>query len=287
MKGRTALVKFGRLIPDKVWLKLMYRYKFGKRLNLQNPISFNEKIQWLKLYDHNPTHVQLVDKNKVKQYVESIIGKDHIIPTIGIWSSFDEIDFNTLPDQFVLKCTHDSGGLCICKSKAEFDVSKAKSKIDNSIKRNYFLDYREWPYKSVVPQIIAEPYLQDRIEHELKDYKFFCFNGSVQFFKIDFDRFTKHRANYYDRNLTLLPFGEGDYPRDYTKVIKMPARINEMIDMAEKLAGEEPFVRVDLYYCNGEIYFGEMTFFPASGFGAFTPPEWDEKIGEFLKLPNR
>lgn len=285
MQLRNMLVKIGKIVPDKMWVELIYRYKFGKKLNLKNPVTFNEKLQWLKIYDHNEQHAILVDKEKVKAYVADLIGEEYIIPTIGVWTDFDDIDFGSLPNRFVLKCTHDSGGLCVCKDKKLFDRSFAKKKINKSLKRDYYLDYREWPYKKVKHKIIAEQYLEDNVDHELRDYKFFCFGGRVEFFKVDFDRFKRHRANYYDRQQNLLPFGEADYPPDFERKIEIPDKIEDMIRLAEKIASNEPFVRIDLYYCNKRIYFGEITFFPASGFGKFTPDDWDEKLGNYLKLP--
>lgn len=272
---------------DKLFLKQLYKCRLGKQLNLGNPSTFNEKIQWLKLYDRNPIYTQLVDKYEAKKVIALKIGAEHVIPTLGVWNKFDQINFDTLPDQFVLKCTHDSGGLIICKDKKTFDKQKAKEKINKSLKTNYYWCGREWPYKKVKPRIIAEQYMEDNETKELRDYKFFCFNGVVKCFKVDFDRQEDHRANYYEKDKNLLPFGEAVCPPDFAKEIILPKDINVMIDLAEKLATDIPFVRVDLYYANSQIYFGELTFYPASGFGKFIPEEWDDKLGNWLILPKK
>lgn len=276
-----------RLIPDKYYLKLKYKNKTGKKLNLDAPVTFNEKLQWLKLNDRNSIYTAMVDKYNVKEYVSRIIGKQYIIPTIGVFDSFSDIDFKILPNQFVIKCTHDSGGLVVVDDKENFDINLARKKINSYLKTNYYYRGREWPYKNVKPRILVEKYMIDKKTNELRDYKFFCFNGTVKFFKVDFNRFIKHQANYYDRNATLLRFGEATCPPDYKKEIIMPNNLKKMIQLAEKLSDGIPFVRVDFYDVNGGIYFGEMTFFPASGFGKFIPEEWDAIIGDMLKLPTK
>lgn len=274
-------------IPDKIYLKIMYRELLEKKLDLKNPRTFNEKIQWLKLYDRKNIYVNMVDKLVAKNYVKNISEEINIIPTLGVWKCFDEIDFDTLPDSFVLKCTHDSGGIAICKNKREFNINEAKNKINKNIKKNFFYYGREWPYKMVKPQIIAEEYLEDRSTRDLKDYKFFCFNGEVKCFKIDINRFLNHRANYYDVRGNLLPFGEESLPPDYEANIQMPKNLSKMIELAEKISEDIPFLRVDFYEVNGKIFFGELTFYPASGFGKFTNELWDKKLGEWLILPEK
>lgn len=272
-------------IKDDLFLKAKYDVLMGKKLRLKKPKDFNEKLQWLKLNDRNPQYTLMVDKYEVKKYIENKIGKKYIIDTLGVWKNFNDINFDSLPNQFVLKCTHDSGGVVICTNKKKFDIDDAKKTINKSLNINYYYNSREWPYKNVKPRIIAEKYIVDENENELKDYKFFCFNGKVKFFKVDFDRFINHHANYYDIELNLLPFGEKDYLPDIEKKNIWPDNIKEMIDLAEKLAEDITFVRVDFYNVNGKIYFGELTFYPAAGFGMFEPDEWDEKIGDMLILP--
>ena len=250
-----------------------------KRLNLKNPMSFNEKIQWLKLYDRKEIYHTIVDKCEVKKYVSQKIGEENIIPTIGIWNS---IDINTLPASFVIKATHDSGGVYICKDKSNFNFDDCYRNLERTLKHDFYLNSREWAYKGVESRIIAEKFLDD---NDLKDYKFFCFNGKCKIFKIDFDRDTKHGANYYGIDGNILPFGEKVCPPNFNKKIDLPNNLSEMICLAEKLAEGIPFVRVDFYNQNGNIYFGEMTLYPSSGIGPFTEEEWDLKLGEWINLP--
>lgn len=263
----------------------------GNELNLNNPQTFNEKIQWLKLYDRHPEYTMMVDKYAAKQYVASKIGDDYIIPTLGVWTKFDEIDFDKLPNQFVLKCTHDSGGLVICKDKSTLDITAAKRKIEHCLKRKYYYIHREWPYKNVPPRIIAEKYMTDNVNtstnETLKDYKFYCFDGKVRFLMINSDRNSKMstKADYFDRDFNWLDFTWG-YEHANVRPVK-PDCFDEMISISEKLSKGLPHVRVDLYECNGQIYFGELTFYDGSGFDKIEPIEWDYKIGKMLKLPSK
>ena len=274
-------------IPDEKYLKIAYKLETGKTLNLENPQTFNEKLQWLKLNDRKPIYTRMVDKYAVKEYVASLIGAQYIIPTLGLWDTFEDISFDELPNQFVLKCTHDSGGLVICKSKSDFNVSLAKKKINASLKRNYYYSGREWPYKDVYPRILAEEYMVDESGYELKDYKLFTFGGKVKCIQVDYDRFTNHRRNFYDCEWNYLPFTTC-YPTDSNHIIGKPTKLNEMIDIAEKLAksvGSPAHLRVDLYYVNGRIYFGELTFYHGSGHEVFYPDEWGYTLGAWIKLP--
>lgn len=271
-------------MPDSTYLKLAYRVYMGKKLNLVSPKSFNEKLQWLKIHNRKDIYTTMVDKYCAKEYVSNILGEEYVIPTLGVWNKFEDIEFGNLPDQFVLKCTHDSGGLVICRDKNVFDQERARRIINKCLKRNYYNTSREWPYKNVKPRIIAEPYVVDKATNSLNDYKFFCFNGKVKCFKVDFNRFVKHQANYYDKNCKLLPFGEKDFPRDPSADIKIPPVIDEMKKMAEIIAVGQPFLRVDFYYANNHIYFGEITFYPATGFGKIEPEEWDSILGEWIDL---
>ena len=276
------------ILPDKLYLKLSYRLKMGKKLNLKNPKTFNEKLQWLKLYNRKPEYTTMVDKYAVKQYVAERIGSEYIIPTLGIWNRVEDIDFDTLPNCFVLKTTHDGGGggIVICTDKTKFDKAKAITRLNNSFfKHDIYKELKEWPYKNVPRRIIAEQYLENKNLKELRDYKFFCFNGQCKCFKVDFDRFIEHRANYYDSNGNLLKFGENVCPPLFEKKIEVPKNINTMISLANKLSEDIPFLRVDFYDVDGKIYFGELTFFPASGMGTFTSEEWDLALGEWIHLP--
>lgn len=280
------LNKTAKLWSDKLFLEFKYRLVMGQKLNLKTPITFNEKLQWLKLYNRRPEYTMMVDKNAVKQYVGDKIGEQYIISTIGVWDTVEDIDWNDLPNQFVLKTTHGGGGcgVVICKDKSLFDKEKAKHKLQESLNSDIYINYREWPYKDVPKRIIAEQFLSDESGDELKDYKFFCFNGKVRCFKVDFDRFIEHKANYYDRDANLLPFGEVCFMPDFNRIFEKPKNYDKMIEIAETLSQGIPFVRVDLYNADGRIYFGEMTFFPAAGMGKFEPEEWDSKLGEWLLI---
>lgn len=421
---------------DEFYLKLKFRINMGYRLDLKKPKTFNQKLQWLKLHDHKPEYAMMVDKYAVKQYVADRLGEEYVIPTLGVWNSVDEIDFDTLPNQFVLKCTHDSGGLCICRDKSKLNIEQVKKRLRIALKHNYFSLNREWPYKYVQKRIIAEQLLlSNRIDFpgnlpsykfycadgeprycqvikdrkvrdvidlcaidwnkkrnidsnvacpndnklvgdnahsvmvpkkleimidicrrvsknmpfvhvnlcteddkkylgeiksyyfsesekfspdiyknildgeiidteninggnfvafangdifpcngEVNDYKFFCFNGKVHCFKVDFNRFTNHQANYYDSNGNLLNFGEKACPPDYNHIEILPSNLKKMIMLAEKLSAGHVFMRVDFYNINGHIYFGELTFFPAGGIGLFTTNEADEYLGNLIHI---
>lgn len=273
-------------IPDSIYLKILYRGTMGEKLNLKNPRTYNEKVQWLKRYDRNPVYTVLVDKYEVKQYIKKTIGEEHLIPTLGIWNNFEEIDFESLPEQFVLKCTHDSGGVVICKDKHHFDIEAARKKLNKSLKKNYYWGRREWPYKNVKPRIIAEQYMADESGYELKDYKFFCFDGVAKAMFIASDRDNPNeetKFDFFDMNFEHLPIING-HP-NATKTINKPVKFDEMRNLAELLSKGMPHVRVDLYDINGDIYFGELTFHHWSGMVPFEPKEWDDKFGDWIKLP--
>lgn len=274
-------------LSDKKYIELRYFSLFLKELNLDNPKSFNEKLQWLKLYDRNSEYTKMVDKYEVKKYVSNIIGEEYIIPTIGIYNSFDEIDFKKLPNKFVIKCTHDSGGLVVCKDKNKLDKNNAKKKIEKSLKTNYYYCGREWPYKNVKPRIIIEKYMCTKEQKELIDYKFFCFNGNPKIILVCSERFSSNNMceTWFDDKWNFLDIIESSHRVD--KTIKKPINLSKMMEFSKKLSKDIPFVRVDFYEINGKTYFGELTFFPASGFERFEPKEWDYKLGEMLKLPDK
>ena len=275
-------------MSDEKYLRNMYRGTVGKRLNLGDPQTFNEKLQWLKLYDRKPEYTMMVDKYAVKEYVSCRIGSEYIIPTLGIWDNFDDIDFASLPNQFVLKCTHDSGGIVICKNKGAFDIKQAKKKMEESLKRDYYLYGREWPYKNVPRKIIAEQYMEDTETSELRDYKFFCFGGKVKALFIATERQSVNeetKFDFFDENYCHLPITNG-HPN--AKIIpEKPYNFEKMKVLAEKLSENIPHLRVDFYEVNGKIYFGELTFFQNSGFVPFEPTEWDLKFGEWIILPEK
>lgn len=288
----SGIKKFWEIIskyfPDKLYLSIRFRVKIGKWINWKNPETYNEKLQWLKLYDRKPEYSIMVDKYDVKNYVKDRIGEKYIIPTIGVWNSFEEIDFNELPNQFVLKCTHDSGGIVICKDKSYFDINSARNIINKSLKKNYYYTGREWPYKNVKPRIIAEKYMEDKEDCELRDYKFFVFNGIPKAMYIATDRTDLSKDtcfDFYDMDFNHLDFRNG-HPNTI-KNLNKPDKFDEMKKLAGVLGEGIPQVRIDFYQVNGEIYFGEITFFHHSGFIPFDPEIWDKKIGEWVELPEQ
>ena len=277
---------FYKTMSDERYLKKKFKALVGYDLNLDNPKTYNEKIQWLKLHDRNPLYPKLVDKYEVKEYVAGIIGDQYIIPTIGVWDKFEDINFDSLPQQFVLKCTHDSGGLVICTDKSQFDKEKARRKICTALNRNYYYVHREWPYKNVRPRIIAEKYMEDSTSAELNDYKFFCFDGAPMALFIATDRqnaVLETKFDFFDMDFNHLDFTNG-HP-NANKKIHQPNSFDEMKMIAGKLSKGFPHVRVDLYEVDGKVYFGEMTFAHWSGFVPFEPMEWDYKFGSWIKLP--
>lgn len=272
-------------MDDETYLKIAYRIKMGKKLNLNPPVTFNEKLQWLKLHDRKPEYTTMVDKYEVKKWVADKIGGGYVIPTLGVWDSFDEIDFDKLPDQFVLKCTHDSGGLVICRDKTKFDKFAAHKKIEKCLKHSFFWGQREWPYKNVKPRIIAEQYMEDSVTKDLRDYKFFSFDGEVKAMFIATERGTKEETkfDFFDEDFNHLPFTNGHPNAEMCP--QKPKCFEEMKQLAAQLSKGIPEVRVDLYEVDGRIYFGEMTFFHWSGLVPFEPNKWDYKFGEWVKLP--
>lgn len=286
-KPRIAMLvlldKIAFAFPDKLFLKFKFRLIMGKRLNFKNPQSFNEKIQWLKLYDRKPEYTRMVDKYEAKIYASNVIGDEYIIPTLGIYDSVEDIDFNKLPDQFVLKCTHDSGGIVICKDKSQLDIGAAKEKLKKYLKRRYYNESREWPYKNVHPRIIAEKYMVDESGTELKDYKFFCFDGAAKSLFIATDRGIDTRFDFYDMNFNHLPFKNGHELA--IKPIVKPRNFEKMVELVNILSQGIPHLRIDLYNINGKIFFGEYTFSHWSGMMPFEPEEWDYNFGSWINLP--
>lgn len=279
-----AECKITNPLPDEIFVKLLYQFGTGKKLNLENPRLFNEKIQWLKLYDREDEYTNLVDKYEVRDYVKKQIGEEHLIPLVGgPWNSFDEIDFSKLPNQYVLKCTHDSGGVYICTDKEKCNKRKMKRKIEKSLKRNYFYLGREWPYKNVKPRIIAEKYMVDESGIELKDYKIFCFSGEPKLIQVDFNRFSNHQRNVYSTNWEYLPI-EIKYPTNSEHIIEKPKCLDEMLRIASVLSQGKKHVRVDLYCIGEKVYFGELTFHHGSGCEKITPPEFEKTMGDWIEI---
>ena len=288
----AILTRIAHIVPDKLYLKLLYQLKTGYKLNIDNPQTFNEKLQWLKLYNRKPEYTQMVDKNDAKRYVANMIGEKYIIPTLGVWDRFEDIDFDLLPNQFVLKTTHGGGntGVVICKDKSKLDIDKARTKLNRSLKQCIYKNLKEWPYKNVQKRIIAEVLLQEEKtpsnpNGDLIDYKFYCFNGEAKVVLIASDRHldTGVCFDYFDKEFNHYPFEQGG--PNSQKRIEKPAFLDEMWQLANKLSEGIPHVRVDLYCVNGNIYFGELTFFDSSGFAEFKPREWDYKFGEWITLP--
>lgn len=280
--------RFGcKKLDDETFIKKKYKFSIGKSLDLENPKTYNEKLQWLKLYDRKPLYTTLVDKYKVREWVAEKIGEEHLIPLLGVWDNVNDIDFDSLPNEFVLKCNHNSGlGMCICKDKAKLDVEKVKSNLQKGLNQDYYLSGREWPYKDVPRKIIAEKFMVDESGYELKDYKFFCFNGKVKLLFVAKDRNKigeETKFDFFNEKFEHLPFTNG-HPNSKPPYVK-PENFEEMKRLAEILSAKIPQVRVDFYNINGKIYFGEMTFFHWSGFVPFDPEEWDMILGDYIKLP--
>ncbi len=281
----SILLKYGGWIPDKPYLQMMYFLKVGKQLNFDNPQTFNEKLQWLKLYNRKPEYTMMVDKYAVKDYVAGIIGKEHIIPTLGVWDKPEDIDFDSLPNQFVLKTTHGGGGneIVICRDKTSFDHEAAIRKLRTSMSQNIYKGYREWVYKDVKHRIVAEELLSDP-NGELNDYKVFVFNGEPKIIELDYNRFNGHQRQLYDFNWRKIE-GVIGYPSDSKKTFSKPRVLGELYELAKKLSKGIPLIRTDFYIVNNHIYFGELTFYPDSGFGKIKPNEFGYQLGEWINCP--
>lgn len=273
-------------VSDKYFIQKKYFLKTGKKLMLDNPITFNEKIQWLKLNDRNPRYTQMVDKYEAKKYVSSIIGDEYIIPTIGIYDSVENIDFEKLPKEFVIKCTHDSESTIICKDKYNTDLNELKQRISKKLKTNYYYRCREWPYKNVKPRIITEKYMATENQKELIDYKFFCFNGNPKFIYVSqgLSDHSTARISFANMNYEIEKFKRKDY-KPFATLPKKPVNFEKMKELARILSKEIPFLRVDFYEINQKIYFSELTFYPGGGFIPFDPDEYDKVLGKMLELP--
>lgn len=275
-------------MSDKAYLKLRYNCIMGKKLNLDNPVTYNEKLQWLKLYDRKPEYTKMVDKYEAKKYVADIIGEEYIIPTLGVWDNVNDIDFDTLPNQFVLKCTHDSGGLVICKDKAELDIENSKNTLNHFLNRNFYSVHREWPYKDVKHRIIAEKYMEDESGKDLKDYKFFCFNGEPKLLYIS-EGLSDHstaKISFADMDYNIAEFKRNDF-KPFNELPKKPINFEKMKELAKVLSKDRAFIRVDFYEINKKIFFGELTFFPCSGYLPFDPEKYDKVLGDWITLPNK
>jgi len=276
--------RFLNLMPDERFLKLLYRGNLGRWPDLKNPRLFTEKLQWLKLHDRKPEYTRMVDKFEARDYIAERLGEEYLIPLLGVWDRVDDIDFSTLPDQFVLKCTHDSGGVVICKDKGAFNMAAAKKKLDKCMKRNYYWSSREYPYKNVKPRIICEKYMMDESGTDLKDYKVFCFNGKPKYVLVDFNRDKGHNRNIYDTDWNYVPFVMNNYRPDTSVVFDKPGNLAGMLEISENMSKNHTFLRVDFYIVGDRLYLGELTFYPGTGIIVFEPPEYDALLGDMLNL---
>lgn len=286
---RSIIYRIAPFIKDDAkYLKMRWDVYMDYPLDLDNPQTYNEKLQWQKLYDRRPEYTKMVDKYDAKEYVANIIGKEHIIPTLAVYDRVEDIDFDALPDQFVLKCTHDSGGIVICKDKSKLDRATALKKLERGLKTNFYYQNREWPYKNVKPRIIAEQYMVDESGYELKDYKWFCFDGEPKALFIASDRGSdkeETKFDFFDMDFNHLPFTNG-HPNASRPIMK-PAGFDKMKELAAKLSKGLMQARIDFYDINGQVYFGEITFFHWSGMKPFVPREWDYIFGSYIKLPGK
>ena len=273
-------------LSDETYLRIMFRINTGKKLCLNNPQTFNEKLQWLKLYDRNPLYTIMVDKVKAKEYVAAKIGEQYIIPTLGVWERVEDIDFDALPERFVIKCNHNSGeGMFICRDKKSMNVDEVRKGLRKGLRENFYKRGREWPYRDVPRRILAEQYMEDESGYELKDYKVFNFDGKPTLIEVDFDRFKDHHRNIYSPEWKRLEL-EIQYRSDPKRDIPKPEHLDEMLDLCRKLTAGIPHVRTDFYVVNGRIYFGELTFYHGSGIEHFYPEDWNDRLGRLIKLPN-
>lgn len=272
-------------MPDKIYLKLIYRAEVGGKLNLNSPSTYTEKLQWLKIYDRNPKYIEYVDKFKVRSIISDSIGGQHLIPLIGVYNSVEEIDWAKLPNQFVLKCTHGSHCNIICKDKGELDIELAKSKLNKWMKKSWYWFGREWVYKEIKPRIVCEQFMVDNSNEGLKDYKFLCFNGKAKSIFIAQGLGKNRKSDFYDLNFQHIPVKQHNENSD--SISERPINLKKMIELSEVLSKDIPHVRVDFYEINGKVYFGELTFYHFSGLRKFEPDSYDKLLGKWLKLPEK
>lgn len=275
-------------LPDKYFIALLYYCKTGQKLDLNNPVTLNEKLQWLKIYDRNPAYTQMVDKYEARTYLAEKVGREYLVPLIAVYDKVEAIDFDQLPDQFVLKCNHDSGGNIICADKSKLDIAFAKNKLNHCLRRNYYYGKREWPYKDVKPRIVCEAYLWDEATHDLKDYKVFCFHGQPRCCSVCSNRYSAAGMNmdFYDLDWKHMDFGSRTYPNSGAP-IPPPKNYAKMLEFAARLSQGIPFVRVDFYDVNGKLYMGELTLCPCSGYDPWTPDADHRLLGSWIELPPR
>ncbi len=272
-------------LPDETILKIMYKSRLHRKPDFVHPKTYNEKMQWLKLHDRKPIHTRMVDKIEAKGFIADVVGEQYTIPTLGVWDRAEDIDFDSLPDRFVLKCNHDSHSVIVCKDKSALDRKQTVFFLSKHLKQNGYWFGREWPYKNVRPRILAEEYLEDETG-ELTDYKIHCYNGNPKIIQVITDRFSPDGMinNHYTLDWEQLDMVRGHFT-SIKKAVPKPPEMDEMLQLAEQLAKDTYFLRTDFYIVNHRIYCGELTFFPASGFNPFTPDKWDTILGEWIRLP--
>ena len=279
---------FLNMMDDKTYLSLRYRYATGKKIHWNNPKEFNEKLLWLMVHDHNPKYKVLVDKFEVKKYIAQLIGEEYVIPLLAVGERFEDIDFDSLPNQFVVKCNHDSGGIVICKDKSQFDYEAAKNLINSHLDKEFYRITREWPYRDIKRKVIVEKYMEDQNNEsggELRDYKFYCFNGEPKFLYLS-QGLTNHetaKINYVSLEWEKEEFYREDY-KQFDVLPGKPTNFEKMIDLAKVLSQGFPFVRVDIYEINQKIYFGEMTLYPGAGITEFFPDKWNAVLGDYIDI---
>lgn len=288
--GKARKIKLlhtvGSHLNDVTYSKLLYRISVGRHLNLKKPQTYTEKLQWLKLNDRRPEYTMMQDKYAVREYVANTIGNEYLIPLLGLWKDANDIDFQTLPDQFVLKCNHDCGSVIICRDKSQFNFDKAKERLNTCLSKNYYDSAREWAYKDIKPLILAEKYMSTYNEKTLTDYKFFCFSGKAKMLYVGTGEphTDQQRIDYFDVEFNHLPIKRGSIP-NANKTIEKPEGFEKLIPLVERIANNIPFIRVDFYIVDGHPYFGEIAFYPSAGLAEFSPYEWEERIGSWIQLP--
>lgn len=282
---KRIIKKIYVIFPDRIFIKILWNQKMKYKLNLNEPRTFNEKLQWLKLNDRKTDYTDMVDKYAVRAFISKKIGTQYLIPLLGVWNNVDDIPFSNLPNKFVLKTNHDSGGVIICRDKNALDIKKTKKLLKNHMKTNYFYSNREWPYKNIKPKIICEKFMEDELETELNDYKFFCFNGYVDCVMVCLERSSgKPKFYFFDKDWKFLKLNQASKKLMDNFSIPKPSCIDEMFRISSELSRGFKFIRVDLYCCNNKIYFGELTFFPESGYDSNLLEETDLYFGDLIEL---
>ena len=285
----NAILGFYDNMPDDEFIRKQYFLVFGRKVNLENPVTFYDKIQWLKIHDRNPEYNRIVDKYEAKIHAANLIGEEYIIPSYGVWENFDDIDFDALPNQFVLKCTHDSGSLVVVRDKNSHDMKQSRQFLKKRLRRNLYRYAREWVYKDVKPRILAEKYMEEAAGDALIDYKFLCFNGTPKFCEVITDRWTDESTDFFDMNwkhLDLMDLSNlAGQEHNNLRQPDRPKNFELMAEFATILARDTIFRRVDFYEIKGKVYFGEITFYPCAGLVLLAPDKWNKILGDMIVLP--